>query len=361
MEPYLRKLYYDINSSVSYTGLAALWRQIKRDEKVKEITKDDLVKWLNEQYTYSLHRPYKRPSLYRKIVTPGIDELWQADLVEMREFSDSNEGYNYLLCVIDCYSKYAWVESMKTKTGLETSKAFEKIFESSSRCPSNMHFDEGKEFYNEKVKALLNERNINYYSTFSDKKACIVERFNRTLKTRMWKYFTTNESRKWIDIVGQLVDDYNNTFHSTVKMTPIEASEPENSRLVWHNIYGAYLAAKYDLPNFKLGQTVRISKYKRIFDKGYLPNYTEEFFKIAQIIRGPCTTYKLEDLKGEEIDGIFYEHELSPYSETEETTYKVEKVLGKKTVKSKKYVLVKYKGWPDKFNEWLPQENVALK
>jgi len=120
------------------------------------------------------------------------------------------------------------------------------------------------------------------------------------------------------------------------------------------------LAAKYDTPKFKVGQTVRIQKYKRIFDKGYLPNFTEEFFKIKQVQMGRPVVYRLEDLKGEDLMGIFYESELSPYNESEETTYKVEKVLGKKKIKGKDYVLVKYKGWPDKFNEWLPKENVEL-
>jgi len=207
----------------------------------------------------------------------------------------------------------------------------------------------------------LTDRNSNYYSTFSDKKAAIVERFNRTLKSRMWKYFTANETRKWIDIVDNLVNDYNGTFHSTIKMSPVEASKSENSSTVWNNIYGVYLAAKYDTPKFKVGQTVRIAKYKSIFDKGYLPNYTEEFFKIKEVKIGIPVVYKLEDVKGEDLNGIFYEDELSLYSETEESTYKVEKVLSKKTIKGKKFVLVKYKGWPDKFNEWLPAENVTSK
>jgi AAA+ superfamily predicted ATPase len=176
----------------------------------------------------------------------------------------------------------------------------------------------------------------------------------------MWKYFTANETRKWIDVLDELVNDYNNTFHSTIKMAPTVASKAENSTTVWNNIYGAYLSAQYDPPKFKVGQTVRISKYKSIFDKGYLPNFTEEFFKIKQVVIGRPTVYKLEDLQGEDLNGIFYESELSLFNESEETTYKVEKVLGKKKIKGKSYVLVKYKGWPDKFNEWLPQENVAL-
>jgi len=152
MEQYLRKLYYDLDSPVSYTGFSALWRKLKDDGKQKEISRADLMKCLTEQYVYSLHKSYKKPREYRKTIVPGIDEQWQAYLVEMKEFSEHNDGYNYLLCVIDCYSKYAWCEKLKTKTGQETAKTFEQIF-NKGRTPN-------KEFYNEKVKNLLKERDI---------------------------------------------------------------------------------------------------------------------------------------------------------------------------------------------------------
>ena len=290
----------------------------------------------------------------------GIDDQWQADLVEMREFSDSNNGFNYLLCVIDCFSKFAFCEPLKTKTGAEVKQAFESIF-NLGRAPSKLQFDEGKEFYNKQVEPLLKERNIEFFSTHAGQKASIVERFNRTLKSRMWKYFTANETRKWIDVVQNLVDDYNNTPHRTIRMTPIEASKLENSSSVWYNMYGAYLAEKYGTPCYKVGQTVRLHKRKAVFDKGYLPNYTEEFFKIKEVILGRPVVYIIEDLKDENIKGTCYEEDLSSFNETGEMTYKVEKVLGRKAVKGKKYVLVKYKGWPEKFNEWLPAENVTNK
>jgi len=176
----------------------------------------------------------------------------------MREFTDSNDGCNYLLCVIDCFSKYAWVEPLKTKTGAETTKAVESIF-NKGRIPAKLQVDNGKEYYNTNVESLLKNNNIEYFSTFSDKKAAMAERFNRTLKSRMWKYFTTNETRKWIDIVQQLVNDYNNSSHSTVKMTPVEASKPENYAAGWTHVYGAYFTAKYETPQYKLGQTAKIN------------------------------------------------------------------------------------------------------
>jgi hypothetical protein len=177
----------------------------------------------------------------------------------------------------------------------------------------------------------------------------------------MWKYFTSKETRKWTDIAQNMVEDYNNTYHRTIKMSPVEANRRENSLTVWNNIFGAYLTEKYGTPEYKVGHTVRISKYKSVFDKGYLPNFTQEFFKIKEVKIGRPTVYALADLKCDSVQGIFYDEELSAYNETKETTYKVEKILGRKTVKGKKFLLTKYKGWPDKVNERLPAENVANK
>ena len=368
-EMYLRKLYYDVQSPISFTSEKNLWERIKRDHKEKIITRSDLKKWLEEQYTYTLHKPYNKPGLYRKTMVHSIDEQWQADLVDMREFSKQNDQYNYLLTVIDCLSRFVWVVKLKSKTGKEVTEAFRQIFldtvakatgdstNHTGRVPLKLQTDDGLEFYNRNMKELLEKNHINHFSTYSDKKAAIVERFNRTLKSRMYKYFTQNETRRWIDIIQQLVNGYNNAYHSTIKMTPTEASKLENAEIVWWNIYGAYVTADYGVARFKNGQTVRISKYKSVFDKGYLPNFTEEYFKIKQVIIGKPIVYKLEDLKGEALNGIFYENELSAYNPTEKTEYKIETVLGRKTVKGKKYVLVKYKGWPDKFNDWIPATN----
>src|SRR5574338_248121 len=208
-EQYLRKIYYDLDSNVAYTSESQLWKQIKLDKK--KISKEELRSWLDEQ--------------------------WQADLVEMREFAEVNRSYYYMLTVTDCFSRFAWIKPLKTKTGQETGKAFEAIFEE-GRIPAKIQFDEGKEFYNKNVKQLLDSKNIKYFSTFSDKKAAIIERFNRSIKSRMFKYFTEHETRKWIDVIQKLVDAYNNSYHSSIKMTPTEASKEENTETVWWNIYG---------------------------------------------------------------------------------------------------------------------------
>ena len=312
-----------------------------------------MKQWLEEQEVYTMHKPAIKKFPYRKVIVSGIDDQWQADIVEMNTMpndqskNQGNKDYRYILTVIDVLSKYAWAIPLKSKRGIEMADSFELIFK--DREPNKIQFDEGREFYNKHVKNLFEKHEIEWFSTRSDKKAPVVERFNRTLKSRMYKYFTDKQTRNWVDVLDRLMDGYNNTYHNSIHMTPKEASLPKNENIVWYNLYGAYLTVEYGTPKFNIGDTVRISKYKNVFAKGYLPNYTRELFKIKQIIFGPVIVYTLEDLSGEDIEGTFYEQELS-LDMTKE--YKLKKIKGHE------YALVKWLGYDDKFNSWEPIENI---
>ena len=160
----------------------------------------------------------------------GIDEIWAADLVDMQAFSKLNRGVKYLLAVIDIFSKYGWLIPLKDKTGKSVAKALESIFK--ERKPDKMWVDKGKEFYNKQVQNL-----IELYSTENEEKSSVVERWNRTMKEKMWKYFSANSTRVYIDVLQKLVDQYNNTRHSSIKMTPVEASKKKNETKVWRHLY----------------------------------------------------------------------------------------------------------------------------
>ena len=148
----------------------------------------------------------------------------------MQVFSKFNRGIKYLLAVIDVFSKYGYLIPLKDKTGKSVASALKTIFE--ERKPEKMWVDKGKEFYNKDVKEL-----IELYSTENEEKSCVVERWIRTIKERMWKYFTDNNTSVYIDIVPDLVEDYNNSRHSSIKMTPVEASKKKNELTVWRNLY----------------------------------------------------------------------------------------------------------------------------
>ena len=291
-----------------------------------------------------LHKPVRKKFKRRRVLVGGIDEIWAADLADMKAFSKDNRDVTYILCVIDIFSKYGWLVPLKDKTGKSVASVLRTIFE--ERKPEKMWVDKGKEFYNKDVKDL-----IELYSTENEEKSSVVERWIRTMKERMWKYFTDNNTNVYIDILPDLVEDYNNTKHSSIKMTPVEASMKKNELTVWRNLYPDRLKPTKVNPKFSVGDKVRITKMKKTFEKGYTTRWTEEVFTIVRVLRTSPVTYKIADLNGEEIDGTFYEPELQ---KAVQQFFRIEKVLEKGKTKS----LVKWKGYSDDFNSWVNNKDI---
>ena len=263
----------------------------------------------------------------------------------MQSFSRYNNGVKYLLTVIDIFSRYGWIVPLKNKTGLEVANALKKIFK--ERKPDKLWVDKGKEFYNSHVQKL-----ITLYSTENEEKSSMVERWNRTMKEKMFKYFSANSTRKYIDILDELVDRYNNTIHSSIGMTPAQASEKKNEVKVWRKLYAHYVPDKLQKPKFKVGDKVRITRKKGIFEKGYTTRWTEEVFTVSKIQYTDPITYKIVDENNEEIQGTFYEQELQ---KTTQEMFRIEKVLRRKGNKS----LVKWLGYPDSFNSWVDNNDLV--
>ena len=254
--------------------------------------------------------------------------------------------------VIDVFSKYGWIIILKDKKGESILNACKTIFKE-GRKPQYLWVDKGKEFYNKHLKDLLKKHNIQMYSTENEEKSSVVERWNRTIKSKMWKQFTVQGNTQYLDMLPKLVKQYNNTKHSSIKMTPIEASKKKNQGAVYFNLYGDIepLSAK---PKLKIGDKVRISKYKRdVFDKGYTPNWTEELFTIDKIQYTNPITYKLKDLNDEEIQGSFYEPELL---KAKQDVFRIDKVIRRDY--KKKQDLVKWMGYSNDFNSWIPMKDL---
>jgi len=271
----------------------------------------------------------------------------------MQEWSKVNKGFRYMLNVIDVFSKFAWSIPMKDKTGETTLDAFKLIVKQSGRIPKYIWVDQGREFYNKLMTEWLKDNNIERYSTHGEHKSAVVERFNRTLKENMWKRFTAENTRNWISMLDKLMSDYNNRYHNTIKMTPTEASMQENVVEVLNSQGFADKPIKKH--KFKVGDKVRISRLKGLFEKGYLPNWSEEVFEIVEAKDTNPFTYILKDTQGEVIAGSFYAEELQ---HTNQEVYRIEKVLRKKKIDGVEHGFVKWLGYNKKFNEWIPMENI---
>ncbi|PFX12388.1 putative uncharacterized transposon-derived protein F54H12.3 [Stylophora pistillata] len=247
----------------------------------------------------------------RRVIVNGIDEIWCSDLVEMQKFAKWNKGYRYLLMVLDIFSKYGWIVPLKNKKGESVAAGFKQIF-AEGRVPKKMWTDKGSEYYNSHVKDLFKAKGVELYSTENEEKSSVCERWNRTIKTKMWKQFTIQNNTVYLDILPKILEKYNNTKHRSIGMTPVEASKKKNENAVYLKLYGEKLNAVDTYPpKFAVGDHVRISKFKRqLFDKGYTPNWSEEIFVVDEVQYTEPITYKLKDLLGEEIKGTFYEQEM---------------------------------------------------
>ena len=321
-----------------------------QDDRFRSKKKIDR-KWTDD-LADELHKPKRVNFTRRQVTVSEIDEIWSADLVDMTAFRKYNDEIKFLLTVIDLFSRYAWVVPLESKKGVDIQSAFRSIVKTSSRKPRKLWVDQGTEFYNRTFKHWLDENQITMYSTHNEGKAVVVERFNRTLKTRMWKYFSANSTSRYIDVLPHLVEKYNTTKHRGVRMTPTEASREKNADRIRDS-----LGEKSPLSRstkFQIDDHVRLVKQKRHFEKGYTPNWTEEVFRITDILPTRPTTYSVKDLDGESVDGSFYEQELQ---KTTQEIYRIEKVLRKDN--KKKQALVRWKGYSARFDSWVPFDQLS--
>jgi hypothetical protein len=204
----------------------------------------------------------------------------------------------------------------------------------------------------------LKENDVVRYSTYGEHKSAVVERFNRTLKTEMWKRFTAKNTRNWIDMVDDLLKKYNNKIHSSTGMSPVEASEEKNMSKVVRNKEIRYKSSFKRVNKFMVGVTVRISRIKQLFERGFHPNWTEEVFTVVEVKNTIPITYKLKDSSGELLDGSFYNEELQ---KTNQQVYRIEKVISKKKIQGVEHGLVKWAGYNKKYNQWIPMKDIVYK
>ena len=346
---YLKTLYYDIGRESGLSSVEKLYRAVKLEGKYK-ISRNQIKDFLHGQDAYTLHKPARKKYPRNRILAVGPDEIHQLDLVDVSNLSKYNNGYKYLLTWIDLFSKYAWVIPLKNKTGKVLVEAVKKNLKSSRRTPIMIHTDKGSEFTNREFQSFLKSEGIHFYTTNSEVKASVVERFNRTLKSRMWRYFTHKNTRQYTNVLQRLVTAYNKSYHRSIKMQPVEVTG-ENESLAWKNIYSRpNKTIKFKL---EVNDRVRVSKQRLQFEKSYLPAWSDEIFTVASRRMGQTRpVYKLKDYSDEDIQGSFYEEELQKVRKTDDL-YRVERVIRQRKRNGKTEYFVKWLGYPSKFNSWV--------
>lgn len=345
----LRTRYRALGESGAYGGVGTLLRAVNVGRK-KKYTKTLVKGVLQGEPAYTLHRVARKRFPRRKTIVSGPFDQFQVDLVDVSSYKKDNGGVRFLLCVLDVFSRFAWVRPLKSKLGKEVTQAFEDILREADRDPLHVHSDRGREFHNSTFKTMLERRGIKLFSTENyDIKASLVERFQRTLQGIMHRHFTTTRSRSYLKALKRLLMTYNRTYHRAIGMAPVQVASG-NVEAVWQRLYGRDKTEKWPVPKLKPGENVRISETRRTFAKGYLPHWTREIFQIRTVLPTWPVTYTLEDFAGAAVKGSFYEQELQVVKPP--TYYDVEKVIRTRIRHGKKEYLVKWAGYPESFNSW---------
>jgi transposase InsO family protein len=341
------QVYYDTRHPAAFGGVDRLQRAVKQKKEAQA--------WLSGQRVYTLHKPARKRFNTRRYKVAGLHMLWQADLVEMIPYADENDGYNYLLTVIDVFSRYAWARPLKRKTGAAVTEAFQDIFQQNGIIPSKLQTDQGKEFENAIFQSFLRQHRIAFFTIKSQFKAALVERFNRTLKEKMWRYFTHVGNYRWLGVLQDFIYGYNNAKHRSIEMSPSEVND-KNAYDLWLKQEGLAPAQvtlrNPRLPELNVGDYVRLSKAKQVFAKGYLPSWTEEIFQVAAVLDNfQPVQYAVNDYGGNIIQGSFYRAELQKVKKPD--TYMIEAILReRKKSGGRMQYLVKWLGYGSEHNTW---------
>ena len=337
----LKSIYYDPSNPAGFSGINQLYQSAK--QIIPSITKKEVYNFLHSQYTYTLHKPFRMKYQRRKTLTRGLDHIWQADLIDLKSIKKENKNYQYILCIIDILSRFVAVHPLKNKTAAETSFGFEEILKKTNRIPKKLQTDDGKEFYNLQFRTLLKRYDIIHYSSRSETKASLIERWIRTFKRRLFKYFTYKISLKWIEVLDDLVLSYNTRPHRSINYhKPVDVTK-ENEQKFWKMQFSnrkkkiipyvisnnkiksdikVYRIKKYKgkeilqpiqkgKPKFKIGQRVRILKWNDKFRKGYIQSFSNSIYVIKSVLdTWPYTYTVINETTKEPVEGIFYKEEL---------------------------------------------------
>lgn len=349
----LRGIYYNTKHTAAYGSVSNL-------VKASGLSKAAVERWLRTQPTYTLHKARRKrfPMTRYYVRKPNLQ--FQADLVDYSKFAMHNQGYKYMLMIMDLFTRQAWAFPLRTKSGAEVAGIFRPFFR--QHKTERLQVDEGKEFYNKDVKSVLHDYDIELFSIYSQTKAALVERLNRTIKGMLEKIFTATNSKTWIHVIDDVMDIYNNRRHRSIGMAPNEV--PAREQEAFDTMYadfkpGMEKKKRVRKETFPVGTRVRLSKRKGTFGRGYEANWSSEEFFITrkQDMKDGHVMYKVKDAHGEEIKGSFYPKELQRVERKEEI-YQIDSILSERGRGKKKQYFVSWQGYPNTFNSWIPASDL---
>lgn len=337
----------------SYGGKYRLYEKFKKKDVDKELENNDI---------YTRFKQYRKSKIYSPIYVYKKRELFQSDVIFFtgEEFVNVNHGYKFLFTTIDVFTKMAWIYPMKNNKCRTVMECFKDIVEKCGEKPERLNSDRGSELICKQFATYLKDNGIHHYLSYSLRKCPVIERFNLTIQTLLYKIMRKNNSYEWVKFLDQAMKIYLNRKHRTIKMSPLEAEKAENEI----KVRGIYLERyrKADLKRqkveFSVGDTVRIFKKRGTFHRGYNEDFTDEIFTVTKVLKNlPVPRYKIKEYNGEDIIGSFFQDELVRYNPPE--FYEIDVLKSRGNGKKKEY-FIHYRGWPSKYDEWKKESDLKL-
>lgn len=346
-EEILKSIYYSPSEPASFSSVDRLYREANSRDPT--INRSIVESFLAGELTYTLHRRIVRRFKRNPIIADFHTDQAQADLIDIQKFAPSNHGMRYILTVIDVFSKMAFAAPLKSKKSGHVAHAFVDLFQ--VYRPTKLQTDEGKEFTNKEVQQVLKDNFITFFIAKNEVIKCaVVERFQRTLMSKIQKFMTSKGTSSFIEHLDDFVRAYNDTYHRSIGMTPFQAANHESS-YISRKLYG-FDSRRQRLkssirknPRLGIGTHVRVPYRKHQFEKGYKQNFSDEIFTIDNSNR--MTTYPFFSLKtydGRDIPGKFYSQELATVRDNDH--YRV-RILREKGRGRSKQFLVEFENLSD--------------
>ena len=363
IDNYLRGIYYTPKAPGSFSNSLKLWNAVKKDpERPNGINLKIIKNWLKLQETHNLHITPKHHFPTEHTICDYLDEEWEIDLLDVSNLSNQNRGFKFIFVVVDIYSRFLWTRPLKSKKATETAEKFQDIIDTDKRICDLILSDQGNEFRGSAFQEMLKKNGISHFLAYGPHHAAICERMNRTIKSRLYKYFSENATTRYVDILADLTYSINNTVHTTLQRTPASINT-DNQNKVYEEVYLPMVNKAAQQPlvfSFAIGDLVRISTLRTPFRKGYLETWTQEIFIVWNQIPSKPPRFRLKDLKQEIIKGSYYQEELQKVdlSDPEAVKYTIDKVLSYKKIKGIAYAKVHWYQIPSKFDSFVKKSEL---
>ena len=370
MNEYLESLYFNPSLPGALTGSEQLYQAVKKEGKFK-IGRNRIKRWLKNREEYSLQSDIKRKFPRRKIVVSGVDVEWGVDLASVENITEFNDKVKFLPFAVDVFSRYLHIEPLKSKQAKEVVNGFDKILKA-GRNVETVYSDKGAEFNNLLFKKYLRSKHIKYFTTQNEEtKVAITERTIRNIRNRLFRLFRQTRSYRFLDSLQSIVKSYNSTPHSSLgtQLSPDQVTK-NNEAEIWDKLYLKPNSASHVSRTkkrvrtlrfkCKVGDIVRLSYARYTFQRDYQQKWTSELFKISErYFKQDLPIYKVVDFLDDEVIGTFYEQEIQKVDKLEpEAVWVIEKVIKKRRKAGKVEYLVKWEGWPDKFNSFVNESAI---